>query len=230
MLDDHLAHALRRAHDRRRVDSLVGRDEDETVDAKLVGERHGVERAEHVVLNRLARAHFHERHMLVRRRMKHDVGMVLLEDVAESVDIAHAADFDLDVNVVEFPGQIVFKQVRVVFVHVVDDDAPRRDGAHLAAQLRTDRSAAARHEDGFPRNITADHARVEHDFLASEQVRDIDLAQRHVVDFVHAQLADVGKRPELAVGLDAARVNLLALVYGCRRYGHDDLLDVVAVD
>ena len=73
-LDDQFGEPLRRAHHVGRVHRFVGRDQDEAVDAELVGRLGHQPRAAHVVLDRLARVLLHERHVLVSRRMEDDLG------------------------------------------------------------------------------------------------------------------------------------------------------------
>ena len=80
-VDAALGDLLRHAHDARRMDRLVGGDEDEVLHAELVGQfGHGAGAAD-VVADRLADVHFHQRHVLVGGRVEHDFGTVLREDL-----------------------------------------------------------------------------------------------------------------------------------------------------
>ena len=69
------------------------------------------------------------------RRMEHDGRAILLEDIAQPIDIAHAPDFDNDFDIVVFSRELALQQVRIVFVHIEDDNSSRRYGTHLAAKL-----------------------------------------------------------------------------------------------
>ncbi len=73
LLHDALGEALRRAHDARRANGLVGRDEDEALHAGPRGEIGDDLCAEHVVEDRLGNVLLHERHVLVRRRVEDHV-------------------------------------------------------------------------------------------------------------------------------------------------------------
>lgn len=76
-LHDHLADALARTHDVRRVHGLIRRDEHEGLRAVAVRSLRHMERSEYVIFNGLVRASLHQRHMLVRRSVEHDVRPVL---------------------------------------------------------------------------------------------------------------------------------------------------------
>ena len=69
--------ALGGAHHARRVHGLVGRDHDEARRRRALTAARGQQpRAADVVLDRLARVRFHQRHVLVRRGVEDDVGPV----------------------------------------------------------------------------------------------------------------------------------------------------------
>ena len=133
VLDDHFTHAFCRTHDRCGVYGFIGRDENETRDFVLVCKADRIERAEYVVLNSLARAHLHERNMLMGRSMEDRMGMIPLEHVAQTRLIAYASDFDNAIQIIVVTQYLAAQQIRIVFVHVVDDDALGRHRAHLAA-------------------------------------------------------------------------------------------------
>ena len=91
-LDDQLGDALGRAHDARRVHRLVGRDQDEALDAVRVGRLGQQPRAAHVVLHRLARVLLHQRHVLVRGGVEDDLRPVLREHRVDPRGVGHVAD------------------------------------------------------------------------------------------------------------------------------------------
>ena len=230
MLNDHLTHTLGGAHNRSGVHRLVGRDEDKAANAVLVSKAHSVQRAKHVVLNRLARAYLHKGHVLMRSCMEHGCGMILLKNVAQTALVAHATNLDLHVDIVVLRHDFIAKHVGIVFVHVEHHDAFRGNGSNLTAQFGSNRAAATGNKNSFAGNITAHNARVQNDLFAAEQVGDVDLAQLDVVDFVDTQLAHIGKRAQLAIRFGANAINALALVERGRGNGHNDLLDIEALD
>ena len=229
-LHHHLAHALRGAHDARGVHGLVGGDEDEARGAERVGRLHHVERAEHVVVQRLARARLHERHVLMRRGMEHGARTVLREHLGHAGLVAHAADLDDDLDVVVLGQQLVAQHVGVVLVDVEDDDARGRHAAQLPAELAADGAAAARDQHALAGDVAGHGAGVQDDLLAAQKVGHVHVAQPHVAYLVERELAYVGQRAQLALGLRALAVDALALLERGRGDGHDDLLDVVAIN
>ena len=90
--NDHLGQTLRGPHHAGRVYRLVGRHVDQAAYTVLQAEFHDVSRTDNVVENRFRRGLLHQRHMLVRRRMKHDFRAVGLEDVAQAGFVTHVAD------------------------------------------------------------------------------------------------------------------------------------------
>ena len=167
--------------------------------------------AEHVVVQRLARALLHEGHVLVGRRVEHGAGAVLREHLVDARFVAHVADFDDHVDVVVLGQHLVAQHVGVVLVHVEDDDAGRGHLAQLTAQLAADGAAAACDQHRFAGDVARHGARVEDDLLPAQQVGHVDVAQAHVADLVERQLAHVRQRAQLAVGLGAFAVDALAL-------------------
>ena len=91
-LDQHLAQTLGAAHDVRRVDSLVCRELDEPLHAVLSGGGQQVLGAKDVVLDGLGGADLHQRHMLVRRRVKDDGRLIGVEHLVQTCFIADGAD------------------------------------------------------------------------------------------------------------------------------------------
>jgi len=77
--DDHLRGPLRGAHHAARAHGLVGRDEDERLDAVLVGLRGEMVRAEDVVADALLDVGFELGDVLVGRRVEDDLRLVLAE-------------------------------------------------------------------------------------------------------------------------------------------------------
>ena len=108
-----------------------------------------------------------------------------------------------------------------------------RSGATFAScrqSFAADGTAAARDEDRLAGYVPRSNARVEHDFLAPQQVGDLHVAQGNALEFVHTQFAYVRQRLEAAVGLGTDGIDALSLLRRGRRNGDDDLLDVETFD
>ena len=122
-LHDHLAQPLARAHDICGVDRLIGRYLNELLHAAGIRGTDEVERTEHVVADGLLRAGLHERDMLVRGGVEHDLGTVALHQAHESRAVADRADLDREVKVrtvSEF--QLLLNVVGVILIDVEDDE------------------------------------------------------------------------------------------------------------
>ena len=76
-LHDQLGDPLARTHHARRVDGLVGRDQDEALHPVVAGHLGDDPRADDVVLDRLAGIRLHQRHVLVGGGMEDEVRPVL---------------------------------------------------------------------------------------------------------------------------------------------------------
>ena len=92
-LHDQLGDALGRAHHARWVHGLVGRDQDEALDAVAVGGLRDRSRVPMTLF--LTASHglcFHQRHVLVGRRVEDDVGPVLCEHLVHARSVGDVAD------------------------------------------------------------------------------------------------------------------------------------------
>ena len=229
-LDDHLADALRGSHDVRGIDGLVGRDQDESLRAvdhrgvcRLVG-------ADRVVLDALAGAVLHERHVLVRRGVVDDVGLVFLEHAEDPAAVPDRTDEHHEIEVRVLFLQFELHGVGVVLVYVEYDELLRRVVGDLAAELAADRSAAARDEDGLAGDEPEDLLHVGDYRLAAEQVLDLDVLHGADGDVPQHQLVHPRQVLELAAGLLAYVEQVAARSGVGRRYGYVDLADPVFLD
>ncbi len=91
-LDNHLADPLTRSHDIRGVHRLVCGDHNKPLHAAHRRRLRSLESTEHIVFHSLSRTILHQRHMLMRRRMVHDVRPILGEDIIHPVGVAHRSD------------------------------------------------------------------------------------------------------------------------------------------
>ena len=91
-LDDHLAEPLAGAHHVGGVHGLVRGDEHEALAAVDHGGVGGLIGAQGVVLDGLAGAVLHQRHMLVGGCMVDNVGPVIVKDLIHSPAVAHRTD------------------------------------------------------------------------------------------------------------------------------------------
>ena len=199
-LDDHLAEALRGAHDVCRVHGLVGRNEHETVAAMNHRGVGRFVRADDIVLNGLAGGVFHEGHVFVRGGVVDDLRVVFLEEVEHLPAVADGADEHLEVKVRVFLPELELDTVRVVFVDVEDDELLRLVACDLPAEFRSNASTTACHEDCFSGNELEDFGEIGTDRLTAEEVFDGDVPHLGDADLAGDELVHAGELLQLAAG------------------------------
>src|SRR5581483_9209051 len=143
--------------------------------------------AGHVVLHRLARIGFHERHVLVRGGVEDDIGLHLREDRVQAALVGDIADDGMDGGGQAAIVQAVDHRVEVVLVALVEHQLRGIERGDLRAQLGANRSASAGDEHASTGEQRADGGRVEADGGALEQVFDGEVAD---VSDVHAIAGD----------------------------------------
>ena len=226
-LDDHLAKALGGAHDVGGVDRLVRRDEDKAlaaVDHRGVG---GLVCANRVVLDRLAGAILHERHVLVRGGVVDDLRVVLFEHIEHLATVADRADQGVNLQFRVLVPELELYVVRVVFINIEDDEGLWFMGCHLTADLATDGAAASGDEDRLALYIMKDFVQVGLDRLSAQKVLDGHLLHFADRDIADHELVHAGQVLELAVGL-LADVKEIAALLRCSAGDREiDLLDLV---
>lgn len=94
-----------------------------------------MERSEYVIFNGLVRASLHQRHMLVRRSVEHDVRPVLRKQGADPHFVAHGADAHGKVQLRMRAVQLLLDGIGVVFIDIQQHKALRRMTRDLAAEL-----------------------------------------------------------------------------------------------
>ena len=226
-LHDHLADALGRAHDVRRVHSLVRRDENKPLRAELVGRLRDIVCAEHVVLDRLKRRRLHERHVLVRRRMANEVRAVLGKHVHHALPVAHGADQHDQIQLRMRALQLHLNIICIVFVNIKNDELLRVLRRSLTAKLAADAAAAARDEHDLILDIPGDLVQIDPHRVAAQQVFNIDLTDLLDIHLAVGDLVQTRQRAQAAAGLLADVQNVQPLLARGGRDGEDDLLHIV---
>ncbi len=140
-LDGPLGERLGGAHHGRRVDRLVGGDEDERRHAELAGDPRHQARRQRVVAHRLDGVVLHHRHVLVGRGVEDHGRPVLAEHLAHPLlllAVGEHGDRGAEVAIL----LELASDLEQVVLGVVDEDQPRGpDARDLPAQLRADRAA-----------------------------------------------------------------------------------------
>ena len=228
-LDQHLAQALGAAHDVRRVDSLVCRELDEPLHAVLGGGGQQVLGAKDVVLDGLGGADLHQRHMLVRRRVKDDGRMIGVEHIVQTCFIADGADEGDNRSfgtVLVF--QFGFQLIGAVLVDVKNQQTAGLVAHDLTAKLAANGAAAARDENDLVMQVLGNLGIVQLDLVAGEEVCRVQLteARCHRIAVLVNSLR-VTDHPHAAVGGVAEVDDLAQTVTLDRRDGDDDLENMI---
>src|SRR5262245_20768804 len=95
-LDEQLCRTFRGSHDTRGVDSLIRRDENKTLDSKAYSCLGHYACATDIIFHCFARIQFHEWHVLMRRGMEDDLGLILCQNSTYPLRIGHIANDTVD--------------------------------------------------------------------------------------------------------------------------------------
>ena len=188
-----------------------------------------MERSEYVIFNGLVRASLHQRHMLVRRSVEHDVRPVLRKQGADPHFVAHGADAHGKVQLRMRAVQLLLDGIGVVFIDIQQHKALRRMTRDLAAELAADGTAAARDEDRLAGQVARDLGKVDLHAVTAEQVLHVHIADLLDVDFAVCQLINARQDLQAAACLLAKLQNISPFAHGCRRNGQHDLFDAAGL-
>src|SRR5439155_12896401 len=195
-LDDPLAQRLRLPHDGLRVRGLVGGDEHEPLRPEVDGNVRHRPRPERVVADGLERVRLHHGDVLVGRGVEDHPRLILLEDLAHLrpvLDVSHDSRHGVEAALVDERAlDLEQRRLRMVDKDQLGAGGEPRD---LAAELRADRAAGARHEHDLVAEIAGDRVEVDLDRLAAEDVLDFDGPQlTGEVEVAGDQLAQARQR------------------------------------
>ena len=231
ILHDHLTAALGRAHDIGGIDRLIGGDHHKALHLIFFGKVHHVERAEDIVLDRLGRRNLHQRNMLMRRRVEHDLRMIFGKDAVHFRVVAHRRDQGNEIQAVAVLDiQLLLDVVGVILIDIHDDDLFGAVLSDLAHQLGADGTAAARNHTDLAVDKITDLLLVEGDRRSAEQILDLDVLDLRedlgrIV--ILEQLAQIGYRLDAAAGFGAVAHDALTLLLGAGWDREDHEVDVV---
>ena len=226
-LYDHLAQPLGRAHDVGGIDGLVRRDQHEPLAAVHHGRVGGLVGADGVVLDGLAGAVLHQRHVLVGRRVVDDLGTVLVKHLEYPPTVAHRPDQRLQVQLRVLLPKLQLYVIGVVFVDIEYDQLPGMVRRDLTAQLGADGPAAAGDHHHLVVDELKDLVHVGPDGLAAQQVLHRDLF--HLADGHLSQHELVHGRQlhQLAVRLLADVQYVPPVLDACAGDRQEDLINAV---
>ena len=187
----HLRRPLRRAHHIRRIDRLVGRDQHEALCPRLGRRSRRVPGAQGVVLQRRPRVLLlHQRHMLERRRMEHDVRALRVEGCAQMFQVLHVAHQPHQRQMWVQLAQLLLDLVQRELAQLVQHHLGRPVQRNLAAQLRPDGAARACHQHRLAGDQCGHAGFVELDRIAPQQILRLDRAHPLDARRALAQLAE----------------------------------------
>ncbi len=147
-----------------------------------------------VVLDRLARVLFHQRHVLVRRSVEDDVGLVRRQDFVDARLVGDVADDRLQERGAVRVLQLHPDRVQAVLVALEHHQRGRDELQDLPAELRSDRPAGTRHHHAAPGDQLAQRRGVETDRRALQEVRHLELADEADFDAAVDDVAQARER------------------------------------
>ena len=173
----HLGNSLAGAHDAARVNRLVRGNHHKTTCIIFAGHPAENPCAESVGTNRLAGVAFHQRHVLVGRRMKNDVGAPPGKDFFHRSFISDIGNyrhkFDLTCPFPQFFQQSVNRKLAMA----KQNQRLRRIRQNLADNFAADRSPRTGDQHDTTAKKLADPLCVKHDGIPGQQVLETNLAQ-----------------------------------------------------
>ena len=188
LLYEYLRHALGGSHDAGGTHGLVGRDQHEVLRVALRGGAEHVAGPEHVVGDGLGDVAFHQRHMLVCRRVEHGVGAKVSEDAPDTRHVPHIRDHRRELDRRMLRPQLVQDLEDLVFAVSEQHEVARSELRQLAGQLAPDGAACARDQHRSAGHDGAHRCEVGADGLAAEQVLNLHLAQVRQADAARQDL------------------------------------------
>ena len=192
--DDAFADPLRDSHDAGRIDRFVAGDEDEFSDA-VASRRFGDDpRSPHVVLDRFRGTCFHQRHMLVGRRMKHQLGPALTKQAVDPPLVGNVGDHGLIANRRMVRIEIDAPVEETVLVAVQQHEQRRLELRDLAAELPSDRAAGAGDQHAAAFDEAPHRFRIQADRLARHQILEREVADLAQLDAAADDVAQVRQR------------------------------------
>ena len=200
-LDDHLADSLRSSHYIRRTDRLVCRDQNHLLHMELIRGACHIICTEHIVLDCLVRAVLHKRNVLVSRRVVYDIRMVCLENILDALLITHRCDQRLQIEFRIILLQFKLYIISIVFIDINNDQLFRIMKRHLTADLASDGTASAGHNDHFAGDVISDLLHMKIHRLSSKEILDTYIPQHRDVDLLIDHLVDARQYLDLARGL-----------------------------
>ena len=229
-LDDHLADALGCTHDVRGVDCFVCGNEHELFDFVFLCCQSNVIRAEDVVLDGLIRAVFHERNMLVSRRMEDQLRMIFFKDDVQSVEVSYRANNKAHVFVGVVVLELLLEVVCCVFVDVQDHEHFRVLLDDLSAEFGTDGAATAGDKNHLVFDVRSDFVDVVLDLVSAQKVFDLDFTQFGDGDFPVHQLINGRKGLDFGARFLTDVDDVTSVFCFGARERNVDLIDTVLLD
>ena len=172
-----LGKPLRRTHDVRGVDCLVGGDEHQFLDPVRYSRLRDSPRSERVVPHCLPGVRlFHERHVLVGGGMEHDGWPVRLHRPRKACSILHVSDQAYDGHSGKSREELLLDLVKAELVRFEENQLLRSELRKLAAKLGADRASGARDQRRSTLQPLAQAGAIEPHRIAAEQVIELDRA------------------------------------------------------
>ena len=183
---DNFAHTLGGTHDIGRVHCFIRGYHHEALYAVFLAQLDNSQRAEHVVFHGLDAVLFHQGHMLMCRRMNHNVRVILLHYVGHGLLIADGRYLYAEIQRAAVQqAQLLLQVVNAVFVNIQSDNLRRLHLRQLTAQLAADAASAAGNENDFIFIIAMHQLVINYYGHAEQQLLDVKFPQHTLAMLGH---------------------------------------------
>ena len=120
-LNDHLTDTLGRSHHVGGVHRLIGGDHDEFLHAVVCRCLRRLPGSENIIFYCFIGADLHEGHMLMRRRMVHDIRLICRKDLVNPSCISHGSDQNQQIQIGIFDLKLLLDVIGVILVDIQND-------------------------------------------------------------------------------------------------------------
>ena len=175
---DNLAHTLRRAHDIRGVDCLICGNHHKALRTIFLAQLNHIQRAKNIVFHCLNAVLFHQRHMLMRSSMHHDLRMVFLHNPAHGALVTDIGNLRLKIQLLAIKqAQLLLQVINAVLIYIQRHNLLRCHLRQLAAQLAADTATTTSYQNHLILIVIGNKFIIYHNRLAEQQFVNIKLTQ-----------------------------------------------------
>ena len=176
-LHNHFAHSLGCAHNISRINGLIRRDKHHSLNTISVAHLRQLQCAIDVVLNSLTRAVLHKRHMLMGRRMEHNLRLVCTKYIVHSVGIANRGNKRHQVKLRVCHLKFLLNIIGVVLIYLHNHQLRWLEVRNLSAQLGTNTTTATSNHNNLVSHVLSDSVIFHLNLVTTKKVLNRDITK-----------------------------------------------------